>query len=49
MMTLPIELKFNRYYTLHCNYLKLQGLQPKTIDTYSRVIRRIGAHFQGGL
>ncbi|SHN93070.1 hypothetical protein BHECKSOX_2102, partial [Bathymodiolus heckerae thiotrophic gill symbiont] len=33
-MTPSIELKFNHYYTQHCKYLKLQGLQPKTIDAY---------------
>ena len=48
-MTPSIELKFNHYYTQHCKYLKLQGLQPKTIDAYSRAIRRIGEHFQGDL
>ncbi len=48
-MTPSIELQFNHYYTQHCKHLKLQGLQPKTIDAYSRAIRRIGEHFQGHL
>ena len=48
-MTPSIELKFNHYYSQHCKHLALQGLQPKTIDAYSRAIRRIGAHFQGDL
>jgi len=41
--------KFNFYYELHCKYLKLKGLQPKTIDSYSRAIRRIGGYFGGNL
>jgi len=48
-MSTPIDSKFNHYYSLHCKYLALQGLQPKTIDAYSRAIRRIGEHFQGHL
>ena len=48
-MTPSIALKFNHYYDQHCKHLKLKGLQPKTIDAYSRAIRRIGAHFQGDL
>lgn len=38
--------QFNHYYDLHCKHLKLKGLQPKTIDAYSRAIRRIGEYFQ---
>ena len=41
----PIDSKFTHYYKLHCKYLALQGLQPKTIETYSWAIRRIGEHF----
>jgi len=48
-MTPSTELKFNHYYARHCQHLKLKGLQPKTIDAYSRAIRRIGAYFQGNL
>jgi site-specific recombinase XerD len=44
-MTPSTDLKFNHYYTLHCKHLVLKGLQPKTIEAYSRAIRRIGAHF----
>jgi len=29
----------------HLKHLKLKGLQPKTIEAYSRAIRRIGAYF----
>ena len=36
---------FDRQYQTHLKHLKLKGLQPKTIDAYSRAIRRIGAHF----
>lgn len=36
---------FNCLYSSHCKHLKLKGLQPKTIDAYSRAIRRIGEYF----
>ena len=36
---------FDRQYELHLKHLKLKGLQPKTIDAYSRAIRQIGAYF----
>ncbi len=48
-MTPSIETKFNRYYAQHCKHLKLQGLQPKTIEAYSRGIRRIADYFDGHL
>lgn len=48
-MTPSIELKFNHYYSLHCKHLKLKGLQPKTIEAYSRAIRRIAEYFEGHL
>lgn len=37
--------RFQTYYDQHCKHLKLNGLQPKTIEAYSRAIRRIGAYF----
>ena len=37
--------QFNVYYQQHCQHLKLKGLQPKTVDAYSRAIRRIGKYF----
>jgi len=37
--------QFNRYYELHCKHLRLKGLQPKTIEAYSRAIRRLGDFF----
>ena len=39
------EAIFQQNYQLHLKHLKLKGLQPKTIDAYSRAIRRIGDRF----
>ena len=39
------EAQFEQNYRLHLKHLKLKGLQPKTIEAYSRAIRRIGEHF----
>ena len=36
---------FDQAYQSQLKHLKLKGLQPKTIDAYSRAIRRIGARF----
>lgn len=47
--TLPKDPQFNKYYAIHCKYLKLKGYQPKTIDAYKRAIRRIGNYFNGRL
>lgn len=44
-MTSPSERKFKCNYKKHLQHLKLQGLQPKTIEAYSRAIRRIGDYF----
>ncbi len=44
-MTSPSERKFKRNYKKHLQHLKLKGLQPKTIEAYSRAIRRIGDYF----
>ena len=44
-INMPEDPQFNKYYTKHCKYLKLKGLQPKTIDAYARAIRRIGNYF----
>ena len=46
---LPKDPQFNKYYTKHCKYLKLKGLQPKTIEAYTRALRRIGNYFDGQL
>lgn len=39
------ESRFDALYAQHLTALKLQGKAPKTIDGYSRAIRRLGAHF----
>jgi len=44
-MTKPSAADFDRQYQSHLKHLKLKGLQPKTIEAYSRAIRRIGNHF----
>ena len=36
---------FAHQYQTHLKHLKLKGLQPKTIEAYSRIIRRIGDTF----
>jgi site-specific recombinase XerD len=36
---------FDKHYELHQKHLKLKGLQPKTIEAYSRAIRRVGDYF----
>ena len=36
---------FDQQYQMHLKHLKLKGLQPKTIEAYSRAIRRIGEYF----
>lgn len=43
--SLPDHPQFNKYYEKHGKYLRLKGLQPKTIEAYSRAIRRIGNYF----
>lgn len=48
-MNISTQSNFQTYYQQHCKHLKLKGLQPKTIDAYSRAIRRIGAYFNGHL
>ena len=48
-MTPSIESKYNHYYLQHCKHLKLQGLQPKMIEAYSRGIHRIADYFNGHL
>lgn len=43
--SLPKDPQFSKYYIKHCKYLKLKGLQPKTIEAYARALRRIGNYF----
>jgi integrase/recombinase XerD len=44
-MNSPAKAVFDKNYQLHLKHLKLKGLQPKTIEAYSRAIRRIGERF----
>ena len=44
-MTTNSERDFNHDYETHLKHLRLKGLRPKTIDAYSRAIRRIGHYF----
>ena len=44
-MTTLLEARFNQDYQKHLQHLTLKGLHPKTIDAYSRAIRRIGHYF----
>jgi len=44
-MTASPKAVFDRRYKTHLKQLKLKGLQPKTIEAYSRAIRRVGAYF----
>ena len=37
--------EFDQRYQTHLKHRKLKGLQPKTIDAYSRTIRRMGDYF----
>ena len=37
--------QFEQNYQSHLKHLKLKGLQPKTIEAYSRAIRRAGDFF----
>jgi site-specific recombinase XerD len=39
------QARYNKLYQQHLIELKLQGLAPKTIDAYSRAVRRIAAYF----
>lgn len=43
--SIPSDTQFASYYQKHQKSLKLCGLQPKTIEAYSRVLRRIGNYF----
>ena len=44
---MPNDPKFKKYYRKHQKCLKLAGLQPKTVEAFSRAIRRIGNYFNG--
>ena len=44
-INLPNDPQFNEYYRKHQKCLKLNGLQPKTIEADLRAMRRIGNYF----
>ena len=44
-INIPNDPQFHKYYRKHIQCLKLAGLQPKTIEAYSRAIKRIGNYF----
>ena len=44
-MTASSALDFKQNYQAHLKHLKLKGLQPKTVETYARAIRRMGEYF----
>ena len=44
-MTPSSNEQFNQNYSRHCKHLKLHGYRPKTIEAYSRAIRRMGQYF----
>jgi integrase/recombinase XerD len=44
-MEASTDAHFQQNYQSHLKHLKLKGLQPKTIEAYSRAIRRIGEYF----
>ena len=44
MTTIATE-HFDRQYQTHLKHLKLKGLQPLTVEAYSRAIRRVGDYF----
>ena len=45
MMETSANAHFEQNYQSHLKHLKLKGLQPKTIEAYSRAIRRVGDRF----
>ncbi|MBU4318366.1 MAG: phage integrase N-terminal SAM-like domain-containing protein [Proteobacteria bacterium] len=44
-MTPTEEKRFKKLYEHHLRSLKLQGKSQKTIDAYSRAVRRVSEHF----
>ena len=40
------QAEFDQRYASHLRHLNLKGLQPKTIEAYSRGIRRLGEYFE---
>ena len=48
-MTSSSASDFKQNYQAHLQRLRLKGLQPKTIEAYSRAIRRIGEYFESDI
>jgi integrase/recombinase XerD len=44
-MTKEFPKDFAQNYQTHIKFLKLNGLQPKTIESYSCAVRKLGAYF----
>lgn len=44
-MEASVKAIFEQNYQSHLKHLKLKGMQPKTIEAYSRAIRRVGDYF----
>jgi site-specific recombinase XerD len=44
-VNMPNDPQFIKYYQKHLKCLRLAGMQPKTVEAYSRAIRRIGNFF----
>jgi len=44
-MTMTHRAEFDQRCQTHLKHLKLKGLRPKTIEAYSRAIRRMGEYF----
>ncbi len=44
-INIPTDTQFNKHYQKRLKCLGLNGFQPKTVDAYSRAIRRIGNRF----
>lgn len=44
-MSSSIDSHFKHLYALHLKHLALKGYRPKTVEAYSRAIRRIAAYF----
>jgi hypothetical protein len=45
MMEASANAHFAQNYQSHLKHLTLKGLQPETIEAYSRAIRRVGDRF----
>jgi integrase/recombinase XerD len=44
-MEASTDANFKQNYQSHVKHLKLKGIEPKTIEAYSRAIRQVGEHF----